>query len=292
MYHKLTLSLSSKAVADMFATELESLCGAVSLFEEETDTDRWRLEGYCAELPDPDLLANVLSAAAGKADIAIPDIQCLPLPDMDWLAENRKSFPPVRIGRFFIHPSHYDGPPPANRLRLELDATTAFGTGEHATTRGCLLALQDLQRHLCPNRVLDLGCGTGILAMAAARLWPTTAILASDIDTAAVQVARRNLRNNRLARSVETVCCNGVGHPALRKAGPYDLIIANILAGPLRRMARDLTKHGLPGGFIILSGLLEAQEAMVLSAYRLQGFCLVRRFRDEGWSTLVLQKAG
>jgi len=181
-------------------------------------------------------------------------------------------------------------PPRTGGNELLIDAGPAFGTGQHATTRGCLLALDRLARRKAPGRILDLGCGTAVLAMAAARLWRhrRPQILASDIDAASVIEARRNIARNRLGDAIEAVAADGFRHPRLRAAAPYDLILANILALPLVRLAPTLSRHLAPGGVAVLSGLLEEQEPAVRNAYRAAGLILLGRFRLPGWPTLLL----
>jgi ribosomal protein L11 methyltransferase len=212
------------------------------------------------------------------------------LPERDWLAENRRDFPPQRIGRFFIHGSHWHGILPASAIAIEIDAATAFGTGEHPSTRGCLLALEDLARRHRFRRPLDIGTGSGILAIAAARRLHRR-LIAGDIDPEAVRVARHHTRRNGLAGQVRIVRAAGYRSRALRPA-TYDLIFANILARPLALMARDLKRAIAPGGVAVLAGLLPRQEALVLTAHRAQGLRLERRVVIEGWSTLILRSGG
>jgi ribosomal protein L11 methyltransferase len=212
------------------------------------------------------------------------------VPDRDWLAENRRAFPPVRIGRFFVHGSHRKGPAPAGMIALEIDAATAFGTGEHPSTRGCLLALDALARRRRFRRPLDIGTGSGVLAIAAAKLLHRR-VLASDVDCAAVRVAAHHVRRNGLARGVRLLCAPGYRSRAVGRAR-YDLVFANILARPLALMARDLGRAIMPGGVAVLAGLLTRQEAFVLAAHRAQGLALERRLVIDGWSTLILRAGG
>jgi ribosomal protein L11 methyltransferase len=214
------------------------------------------------------------------------------LPERDWLAENRRAFPPLRIGRFLVHGSHWPGPDrrggrPAGAIAIEIDAATAFGTGEHPSTRGCLLALDSLARRRRFERPLDIGTGSGILAIAAAKRLRRP-VLASDVDCAAARVAAHHVRRNGLAGRVRVVCAPGYRSRALRRAR-YDLIFANILARPLALMARDLGRAIRPGGIAVLAGLLKRQEALVLAAHRAQGLALERRLVIDGWSTLILR---
>jgi ribosomal protein L11 methyltransferase len=273
------------------AALLDELAGAVAAFEirpADGDNDAlWRVEAYPREavLDAPAEIRLALAAAgAGGKLIRIVEER---LPERDWLAENRRAFPPQRIGRFLIHGSHWHGPIPASAIGIEIDAATAFGTGEHPSTRGCLLALHDLARRRRFRRPLDIGTGSGILAIAAAKRLHRR-ITAGDIDPEAVRVARHHARRNGLAGRIKTARAAGYRSRVLRRSG-YDLILANILARPLALMARDLKRAIMPGGAAVLAGLLRRQEALVLAAHRAQGLSLERRLVIEGWSTLVLR---
>ena len=247
----------------------------------------WRVEAY-PRTPVLDAALEVrlrlAAAAAGGKLLRIAEER---LPERDWLAENRRAFPPLVIGRFFIHGSHWKGSAPAGAIAIEIDAATAFGTGEHASTRGCLRALDGLARRRRFARPLDIGTGSGILAIAAAKRLRRR-VLASDVDCAAVRVATHHVRRNGLAGRVRVVCAAGYRSRALRGAR-YDLIFANILARPLALMARDLAQVIAPGGVAVLAGLLRRQEALVVAAHRAQGLALARRLVIEGWSTLILR---
>lgn len=274
--------------APAFMEALDGLAVGVSGFE-TGGGGPWRIEAWFDSVPDHGALSATIALAAVSAGVGEPEFVVRPLEQRDWLAENRASFAPVRAGRFFVHPTHWQGHPAAGAWTVMLDAATAFGSGEHGTTRGCLLALDALARRGRPSRVLDMGCGSGILSIAAARAWPVP-VLAVDIDPEAVRVTAENTRRNRVAQRVRGVC--GIGFAALPglRAGCFDLILANILARPLQRMAPDLARRLVPGGTAVLSGLLAGQEAQVLSAYRAQGLALVRRIRIDGWSTLEVRR--
>jgi ribosomal protein L11 methyltransferase len=271
--------------AEAMLALLDAACGAVSAFE--TGADDWRIDAY-AQSP---VLTSELSArlalaaaAAGGELVAIREERLL---ERDWLADNRLAFPPLRIGRFFVYGSHYRGRVPAGAIGILLDAATAFGTGEHPSTRGCLLALEALARRRPLRRPLDIGAGTGILAIAAAKL-RHRAVLASDIDRGSVAVARRNVAENGVVKWVRVERRAGYRGRSLRLHG-YDLVLANILARPLAAMAADLARHLAPGGHAVLSGLLRRQEPIVLAPHRALGLALERRIVIEGWSTLVLR---
>ncbi|MGD9649783.1 MAG: 50S ribosomal protein L11 methyltransferase [Dongiaceae bacterium] len=255
---------------------LEPLASGISSFE---NGKAWRIDAYLEKLPD----RKILAADLKKAGCAYDSLQVERLPKINWVAENQKSFTPIRVGRYFIHDQNHRAIPPS-AIPLEINAATAFGTGHHATTQGCLAALDHLAKYIRPTRVLDMGCGTAILAMAAAKTWGRE-VVASDIDLNSVEVSRTNVKANR----VNVRLIHGDGYKNRDIAGQFDLIFANILAKPLTRMAKDLRRHLSPGGYAILSGLLIPQENEVLAAHRLQDLCLVRRYTREGWRTLVLR---
>jgi ribosomal protein L11 methyltransferase len=278
------------AAADALADAVAPFSGAVSMFAVE-GTPEMRISAYGAEEPDAAALDAAVAAAAQAADIAKPPVHVVWLPDIDWLAENRAQFAPVRAGRFHIHDSDHMDPPPAGSVPVRVDAATAFGTGHHGTTRGCLEALDGLLRcrtTLPPGPILDLGCGTAILGVAAAKTLPRP-IVASDVDPAAVAMARINARMNGVAARVRVFESRGLESGSVRRHGPYALIFANILARPLVRLAPAIAAARLPGAPVILSGLLHRQEQAVLSAYRAQGIHLDARIRHDEWSTLIVR---
>lgn len=274
------------AAAEAFAEAVGSLCAAVASFE-IPDSGLWRVEGYTSAMPPHADAAAAMAIAAARAGIAEPEFTCVPLPDIDWVAENQESFQPIAAGRYFVRPSHHDGPVPYGATVLTLDAGAAFGTGEHATTKGCLLALDGLARCRRFRHPLDVGCGSGILSLAMAATWKKP-VLAVDIDPTSVQIARENAVSNGLARLVRARRSDGLSDGVVCYTAPYDLITANILAGPLVLMAVPLCRHLAPGGVAILSGLLAAQENAVRNAYRAQGLALLHRIVLDGWHTLVL----
>lgn len=266
-------------------TLLDDLTGAVSAFE--TAPPEWRIEAYPpSSVLTPPLTAQLALAAAATGGTLVEIVE-EKLPDRDWLAENQLVFPPLRIGRFFVYGSHYRGRVPSGAIGVMLDAATAFGTGEHPSTRGCLLALEQLAGRRRCRRPLDIGTGTGILSIAAAKLLRRK-MFASDIDRGAVGVARHNFARNGVAHLVQVRRAPGYRDRAIRKSH-HDLILANILARPLALMARDLARTLVPGGRAILSGLLRRQEPIVLAPHRGCGIVLERRLVIDGWSTLVLR---
>ena len=264
---------------------LDDLAGALTAFE--IVEQEWRVEAYPPSSVLSPALAAELALAAAAAGGTLVEIGEGQLPDRDWLAENQLAFPPLRVGRFFIYGSHHRGRVPAGAIGIMLDAATAFGTGEHPSTRGCLMALDRLARRHRFRRPLDVGTGTGILAVAAAKLLHRR-VLASDIDRGAVRVARHNVARNGVAGLVRVSGADGYRHRAIRKL-PYDLILSNILARPLALLARDLARTLMPGGRAVLSGLLRRQEPIVLAPHRGCGIVLERRLVIDGWSTLVLR---
>jgi len=223
------------------------------------------------------------------APFGTPQITQVKLAQIDWVSKVQKDFPAFTVGPFYVHGSHAQGAAPRNHFPLLIDAAAAFGTGEHATTAGCLLALANVKKKR-PSMpvVVDVGAGTAILAIGAARLWKNARLIACDYDPIAVEVSAHNLKVNRVGQRSTTFVSDG--YKAQKIRGLYPLIVANILAKPLMKMARDAARHLAPGGTLILSGLLNSQEAMVLSAHRAQGLYLSTRMRRGAWSILVLRK--
>ena len=249
----------------------------------------WRLEALFQIKPELDFWRQRLDRVAAAEGLAPLALELAPLPERDWVAASLEGLAPVRAGRIVVHGRHDARDLPPGVVGLEIEAGRAFGTGQHETTLGCLLALDCLRRRRSPRRILDLGCGSGVLALAAARLWPCR-VIASDIDPQAVRSARANAKTNGLGARVEVVRAEGLCHPRLRAAAPYDLIVANILARPLARLAKDLARVAAPGGVVVLSGLLTKQERQVLQSYRSLGFVLARRLSRGDWPTLILRR--
>lgn len=271
-----------------FLEAIEGIGFSSTYFETENNGP-WRACIYMHGMPDAVSLSVAMALASAQSGLPEPDYVCHPLPDIDWVSENQKSFKPIRAGRFFVHPSHYDEKRPAGLISLKIDAATAFGTGEHATTRCCLLMLDEMR---CKGRfgnVLDLGCGTGILGMAVAKAGAKSTF-ATDIDPEAVRVAAINARANGVATRMGFAVAEGMAGRSIASRAPFDLIIANILARPLVKLSHSICKATKPGGAILLSGILNSQETMVLRAYLGQGARLVKRKRIDGWSTLLLKK--
>jgi ribosomal protein L11 methyltransferase len=280
------------AELDVFEPVFERFADAVSLFMEDRSgrsdgEGDWRLEGISRTPPDRVQIVAALEVVAAAHGVTAPALEIDRVPNIDWVSANLRDFPPIDAGRFFVHGSHWQGKVPAGRIGLEVDAGTAFGSGEHATTRGCLLALDVLGRRRGAARALDLGCGSGILGIAMARMWACP-VVAADIDRAAVRVAAANAAINGMASRVRAVVSDGWRSPVVAAGRPYDVVTANILARPLCRFAPALAAALAPGGVAVLSGLLDRQERMVMAVHERQGLRLKRRFLIDGWATLII----
>ena len=274
---KASVSLTKAQAADIAAAlELDGSAQAV-LIVEEPFADGAMVEALYTEAPD----AAYLSRIAGIT------ITVAPLPDQDWIRLSQEGLPPVRAGRFFVYGAHDAGTVPHGVIPMKIEAGLAFGTGHHETTALCLAVLSDIAKKRRFRQVLDLGTGTGLLAIGAAKLWKRP-VLASDIDPVAVEVTRDNARANQVGPLVRAVTADGLANPVLAGGAPYDLIIANILAGPLTQLAPSIQRALAPGAMLVLSGLLRNQEDLVLSFYQTLRFKTVRR--DGPWSALVLEK--
>ncbi len=260
---------------------------AVSL---DAGPGNWRVTLYFGCAVDEASVRELAATAGGAA--AARALRFESIAAADWVATSLAGLKPVAAGRFIVHGAHHRAGIPGNRIGIEIEAALAFGTGHHGTTRGCLLALDRICKShaggAAPN-ILDLGTGSGVLAIAAARALHRR-ILATDIDAAAVRVARANARLNRVGPLVEVVRAAGVTAPAIRACAPFHLVFANILLEPLQRLAAPLTGIVAPGGCVVLSGLLTAQANAARAAYR--GFRLDRRIVLDGWITLVLVRGG
>jgi ribosomal protein L11 methyltransferase len=257
----------------------------VGVFEIEDDSGLWEVGAYFLEKPDMVML-EVIALAFGAKPFALSE-----LPEIDWVAKVRRELSPVEAGRFFVYGSHDADKVPQGRVALQIEATVAFGTGHHGTTLGCLRAFDRLyEGGFRPSRVADIGCGTAVLAMAAAAVLPDALVIASDIDEVAVEVAVANVGINGLAGRVDCLEAAGFGHARLAEAAPYDLVFANILKGPLIELAPDMAVHVGKGGLVILSGLLVVQAEAVTAAYVQAGFALEAREDIGEWSTLVLRR--
>jgi len=252
----------------------------------EGDGGQWQVAIHFRDKPDEaNLRAQVAVAAGDQAAAALTLERVAPA---DWVEQSLARLRPVRAGRFIVHGAHERARVKPNDIAIEVEAALAFGTGHHGTTRGCLLALDALAKRRRPVRVLDLGTGSGVLAIAAAKLLRTR-VTASDIDRVAVDAARANARLNRVGAAITVARAAGANARAITTAKPYGLIFANILLGPLLRLAVPLSRLAGPRARIVLSGLLPGHANAVLAIYRAQGFVLKRRIRLDGWVTLVLK---
>ncbi len=282
-----------EAHAPAFAEAVGDHADAVSTFELE-EGGNWLVEATVYGEPDAPRLTARVAILAEAIGIPEPKLIIEDLPSIDWVSHSYQGFPPIRAGRFFVHGSHHEGTVPAGSIPLLVDAATAFGTGEHGSTKGCLMALDRLSRHVrLPRKgrggALDMGCGSGILALAVAKRWrvPVTAV---DIDPEAVRVTRLNASINGIKTRIRAEGGDGYHTPIVGKHKPYTLITANILARPLARMAPQLRRHLKRGGYAVLAGLLNRQERHVLQAHRTQGLNLVARIPVGEWTTLVVKR--
>ena len=285
----------AEAEAIPFADPFPDAADPPTLLTDEPDPARpedWTLDAYFTAIPTAaDLAALTALAPSAPPGSAVVET----LADTDWVTLSQAGFAPVRAGRFVVHTAAHAAAVRASDIGIAIEAGLAFGTGQHFTTRGCLIALDRLARHRTRHRVAhiaDLGTGTGVLALAAARRWPRASIVASDIDPVAVRVARGNIRANaaRTGRSrgaIDLIVAPGAHHPRLR--GPFDIVTANILAGPLIAMAGSITPTLAAGGTLILAGLLTSQASAVAAAYVNRGLRLIARIDTDEWPTLVLR---
>jgi ribosomal protein L11 methyltransferase len=296
----------ARRLADGLAETLDPGEAVVAVFE--TSPGWWSVEIHFEHEPDSAALRSLVADLAGESVAA--DLSYSTIAAKDWVAASLAGLHPVPAGRFMIHGAHDRARVPSSCIGIEIEAALAFGTGHHGTTRGCLLALDWLvdrrkprprskppgrrphprHRRQPPADVLDIGTGTGVLAIAAARALRRR-VRASDIDRASIVVAGDNIRRNRAAPLIDLVHAGGVGDRRIAANAPYAIVLANILLPPLKRMAAPMARLVAPGGHVILSGILDAQAAAILAAYRLQGLWLRRRISLDGWTTLVLTRA-
>ncbi|MGB8397588.1 50S ribosomal protein L11 methyltransferase [Bradyrhizobium sp.] len=275
---------AARRVVDLLTESLLEGEAAIAAFE--GPGERWHITMHFAEPPDQASIGELVRLAAGDdvaRDIAFDTIEA-----RDWVKTTLDDLVPVLAGRFIVHGRHHRGRVPANKLGIEIEAALAFGTGHHGTTRGCLLLLDHVLKAHRPRRVLDLGTGTGVLAIAAARALHG-AVLASDIDPLSVKVARENARLNQTGHLVQTIRATGFSAPQFARRKPFDLVLANILANPLRQLATPMARHLAPSALVILSGLLTHQVSGVIAAYRARGLVPLRHLRIAGWSSLLLR---
>ena len=284
--YKAILSLP-RSEAETIAAALSELywpaAEAVGLFDNEDDS--WSVEATFPDKPDEAALKNFLEHQ-GAGDVAI-FIETIP--DADWVSISQAGLHPVCAGRFIIHGSHDSDSVHGNRWAIEIEAGEAFGTAHHGSTLGCLRAIDELAKKNHFGSVLDVGTGSGVLAIAAARVWRAR-VIASDLDPVARKTAQENVRRNCAHATVSTITADGLAHPLIRENRPYDLVIANILATPLISLAHDIMKALRPGGIVILSGITREQAGRVAAAYGAAGFSRLRQFTICDWVTLTLRQ--
>ncbi|MDG1236952.1 MAG: 50S ribosomal protein L11 methyltransferase [Amylibacter sp.] len=280
-------TLKDKVAAQALADACENLLSeptGVGVFEVEDGSNTWEVGIYFVEKPD-EIALDLLAAMNGARPFAVSE-----LPETDWVAEVKRELAPITAGRFFLYGSHDADKIPDDCVPLLIEAAMAFGTGHHGTTQGCLQALHNLaKRGFVGKSVVDLGCGTAVLAMGVAKIWPGV-VLASDIDEVATDTASANIACNNLGGRVNVITCAGFDHPLMRNNAPYDLILANILKGPLIALSKDMGESCSAGGHVILSGILNEQAGGTKSAYEAHGFVEVEHLIIGEWSTLCLQK--
>ena len=286
LFHAVTVA-TSEAAAAAIVEALEAMPAppeAVGLHDRDDGSGIWEVGAYFEGAPDPAALA-LLAAAHGAADFAVA-----PVGTRDWLAQVRAGLSPVEAGRFVVYGSHDRARIGPGRVRLEIEAALAFGTGHHASTQGCLILLDRLARRgFAALDVADVGAGTGVLAMAAAKIWPARAV-AGDVDPVATATARANVAANGLAGRIVCVTASGMHHPRFAAAAPFGLVFANILAGPLKGLAPQIARAQPPGGIAILSGLLARQAPGVRAVYGGWGYRLAERVRLGEWESLALMR--
>src|SRR6476620_5908615 len=289
--HRATFAIgnerTAKRVVDLLTDSFFEGQAAIAAFE--GPGGRWHVTVHFAEPPDQASVRELVGIAAGGE--AVRDITFDTAEAQDWVKATLEELVPVRAGRFIVHGHHDRARVRPNKLGIEIEAALAFGPGHHGTTRGCLLLLDSVLKARRPRRVLDLGTGTGVLAIAAAKALHQK-VLASDIDPPSVQVARENARLNVSGHLVQAIRATGFAAPQFVAAAPFDLVLANILANPLRQLASPMARHLAPSALVILSGLLTHQAPGVIAAYRARGLVPVRHLRIEGWSSLLLRNTG
>lgn len=276
---------AARRVVDLLTEVFFEGQAAIAAFERPDG--RWDVTVHFADPPDQALVRELVTSTAGAEIARTIDFDTIEA--KDWVKASLEDLVPVPAGRFVVHGQHDRERVAPNKVGIEIEAALAFGTGHHGTTRGCLLLLDHVLKAWRPRRVLDLGTGTGVLAIAAAKALHEK-VLASDIDPPSVQVARENARLNVSGHLVRPIRATGFSASQFASTAPFDLVLANILANPLRQLAAPMARHLAPSALVILSGLLTPQARGVIAAYRARGLVPVRHLRIEGWSSLLLRK--
>jgi ribosomal protein L11 methyltransferase len=272
----------AQALADLIDEHIAIDALAVAVNETDEKLALWNTIAYFAD--------EALALEAARV-LTLKDFHVTPVPDVDWVRRSLEGLPPVAAGRFFLHGSHDRDKRRGGGISLEIDAATAFGTGHHGTTSGCMVLLDRILKYRKPQRIFDLGCGTGVLAIAAAAATKRR-VLATDIDAEAVRVSINNARLNGMVPNILGVTAAGLHHPAIRTSAPYDLIFANILARPLVQLAQGISHLLTPGGIVILSGLTADQKRWVEAGYRARGLKPLWHVKTENWIAMAMQKGG
>ncbi len=289
--YKLTVIVDKRDVDDICTLIEETLDATAISFKAVTEgSANWTVEAYFPEEPKREIALNILdtlqhSTRQNKDSLVIEE-----LPDEDWVTKVQSNLTPVIADNIVIHGSHDTHKFAGKRLAIEVDAGQAFGTAHHGTTKGCLLAMQRVMKRQEFHNILDLGTGSGVLAIAAAKLQPSAYVLASDIDPISTRVAQENCENNNTSHIVETLHATGLHHSVLQSRMPFDLLIANILAGPLIKLAPEISHAVAPDGYLILSGLLRTQSRSVQATYLNNHFTLEGRIPLDEWMTLILKR--
>ncbi|MFN7038056.1 MAG: 50S ribosomal protein L11 methyltransferase [Alphaproteobacteria bacterium] len=279
---------------EVFTDRFEHMSETISSFEydaspnyESAPQDKWMLEIYFDHEPERLVIKLILQEIAASLNTLSPEFSIEKLEDQDWVSKVQEAFKAFAVGKFFIYSSFYKNSLPTNKHLLLIDPGRAFGTGEHETTTGCLMALSELSKKYKFYNMLDMGCGTGVLAIAMAKLWKNR-ILALDIDSEAVKITNENIKRNMSSEYIYASVSNGYSSKKIKQYGKFDLITANILAKPLIKFAPDLKNSLAEGGIAVLSGLLSYQEKSVIKAHIAQKLTVVKIIRRNNWSTIIL----
>ncbi len=277
----------ARKVAGLLGAEFGDVGLPVAAYESDEIPNQWEVSIYCETNIASEISDQIISLLSDNSiDLSFKTEL---LPDVDWVATTLQQLAPVRAGRFIVHGSHDAREPKPHEIAVKIDASVAFGTGHHGTTAGCLDMLDHVLKRSNFENVLDLGTGSGVLAIASAKAG-CQVVVASDIDPISTETARFNSRENSVANRIHCITASGFNHPDLAANAPFDLVIANILARPLQSLAPKLVQATSPGGTIILSGLLPQQKALIIASYRLQGAVFEHAHIRDGWLSLLLRK--